>query len=110
MTKRLVIIKDRLEEGAEVPIRPTHVFQPKLAEIRVSLLSFASQAALLALCAGAVITIAHAEGPTSEFPQTPGFPLNTRSGPSIARRTAPWNPFTVSGPRRTVLGQQDGSM
>ena len=93
-----------------MPIRPTHVFQLKVAEIRDSLRSLAIQAALLAFCAGAVITIARAEGTNSEFPQTPGFSLNTRSGPSIVRRTAPWNPFTVSGPRRTVLGQQDGSM
>jgi glycogen debranching enzyme len=91
-----------------VPIRPTHVFQLKVAEIRDSLRSLAMRAALLAFCAGAVITIARAEATNSEFPQTPGFSLNPHSGPSIVRRTAPWNPFTVSGPRGAILGQQDG--
>ena len=57
----------------------------------------------------ALVTVALSQEPNLEFSVTPGFSLHAPGAPSIVRETVPWKPFTVTGPRGALLGQQDGT-
>jgi glycogen debranching enzyme len=53
---------------------------------------------------------AQAQAPLQAIPALPAFPLQTSQHQlSITRDAIPLYPFSVVGPRGTVLGQQDGS-
>ncbi len=49
------------------------------------------------------------DGKSRAMPSVQSFPVETAGAPTIVHETNPLRPFSVTGPRGALLGQQDGS-
>ncbi len=61
------------------------------------------------LLLSALVTTALAQSSLAPLPAVPEFPLYPDTQPTISRGINPLHPFSVVGPRGTILGSQDGS-
>ncbi len=66
-------------------------------------------AALLLLVVSLPLLAQTHDGKPRAIPSVQSFPVETAGGPTIVRETNPLRPFSVTGPRGALLGQQDGS-